>query len=139
MGFFMDGLDAEGYDRKYSDAQREIYQLVLDAQMAGIRMSKPGNSLNQVHGAASRVLRAGLVKLGILPKEMGNRRNAMRNPDRRLLVHPLALAAAAALIAGCATPPPAGSIMASETRPDHYETPPVQIPDQRRCRPAPSS
>ena len=63
---------------KYSDAQREIYQLVLDAQLAGIRMSKPGKSLNQVHGAASKVLRAGLVKLGILPPEMGNRRNALR-------------------------------------------------------------
>jgi Xaa-Pro aminopeptidase len=63
---------------KYSEAQREIYQLVLNAQEAAIRMSKPGMSINHVHGIASKVLRAGLVKLGILPKEMGNRRNAMR-------------------------------------------------------------
>lgn len=63
---------------KFSDAQREIYQLVLDAQMAAIRMAKPGKSMRQVHGAAAKVLRLGLVKLGILPAEMANSRSAKR-------------------------------------------------------------
>lgn len=63
---------------KFSEAQREIYQLVLDAQEAGIRMSKAGKTLFQVHGATSKVLRAGLVKLGILAPEMATRRGTLR-------------------------------------------------------------
>jgi Xaa-Pro aminopeptidase len=63
---------------KFSEAQREIYQLVLDAQEAGIRMAKTGKSLWQVHGAASKVLRRGLVKLGILAPEMATRASTLR-------------------------------------------------------------
>lgn len=53
---------------KFSKAQREIYEIVLAAEKAGIAASKPGAKLEQVHEAASNVLRAGLVKLGLLPK-----------------------------------------------------------------------
>ncbi len=63
---------------RFNDAQRELYQLVLDAQLAAIRMARPGKSLNQVHGAASKVLRTGLIRLGILPPEMSSARNSKR-------------------------------------------------------------
>ncbi|RTL41859.1 MAG: M24 family metallopeptidase [Candidatus Melainabacteria bacterium] len=63
---------------KFTEAQREIYQLVLDAQEAGIRMAKTGKTLFQVHGATSKVLRRGLVKLGIIAPEMGTRKGAIR-------------------------------------------------------------
>ncbi|MBX9939452.1 MAG: aminopeptidase P N-terminal domain-containing protein [Candidatus Obscuribacterales bacterium] len=53
---------------KFSKAQREIYEVVLAAEKAGIAMARPGAKLQQVHDRASEVLREGLVKLGILPK-----------------------------------------------------------------------
>jgi Xaa-Pro aminopeptidase len=52
---------------KFSDPQRAIYQLVLDAQVAAVKAARPGVPLAHVHQAASRVMRRGLIKLGILP------------------------------------------------------------------------
>lgn len=51
---------------KFSKAQREIYQIVLDAEKAGIAMAAPGVRLAEIHEKASQVLREGLVRLGIL-------------------------------------------------------------------------
>jgi len=50
----------------YSDAQRQLYQIVLDAQYAAIDMAKPGNRWIDSHDAAVRVITTGLVSLGIL-------------------------------------------------------------------------
>jgi Xaa-Pro aminopeptidase len=55
---------------KFNEAQRQIYQLVLDAQLAAIDVAKPGANLAQVHMAAADVLRRGLVKLGLLSAQM---------------------------------------------------------------------
>ncbi|MDR3613646.1 MAG: aminopeptidase P N-terminal domain-containing protein [Candidatus Obscuribacterales bacterium] len=55
---------------KFSDAQREIYALVLKAQLAAIDASKPGCTLRSVHEVAVQVLREGLVDLGVLPAGM---------------------------------------------------------------------
>jgi Xaa-Pro aminopeptidase len=52
---------------KFSEAQREIYEVVLRSQVAAIEAAKPGVPLAYVHETAARVLRRGLVKLGILP------------------------------------------------------------------------
>lgn len=52
---------------KFTDAQREIYQLVLDAQVAALNAVKPGVPLAHIHQTASRVIRRGLIRLGILP------------------------------------------------------------------------
>lgn len=54
---------------KFSPAQRDIYQLVLDANLAAITQVKPGNHWNSPHEAAVQVLTAGLVKLGLLQGE----------------------------------------------------------------------
>jgi Xaa-Pro aminopeptidase len=56
-------LPANGH---YSAAQAEIYNLVLDAQLAAIEEVQPGNHWNQPHEAAVRVITAGLVRLGLL-------------------------------------------------------------------------
>jgi Xaa-Pro aminopeptidase len=58
---------------KFSDAQKEIYELVLAAQLAAIKAAKPGADINHVHAAADNVLRRGLVKYGILPAEMASK------------------------------------------------------------------
>ncbi|MBY0359638.1 MAG: aminopeptidase P N-terminal domain-containing protein [Candidatus Obscuribacterales bacterium] len=54
---------------KFSEAQREIYQLVLDSQLAAIAACKPGAQLIDAHAAACKVLEAGLYRLNIIPGE----------------------------------------------------------------------
>jgi Xaa-Pro aminopeptidase len=51
---------------RFTDAQKAIYQLVLDANHAAIEQVKPGNHWNDPHTAAVKVLTKGLVKLGLL-------------------------------------------------------------------------
>ncbi len=51
---------------RFSKAQRAIYQLVLDAQLAAIEEVYPGNTWNAPHDAAVKVITRGLVKLGLL-------------------------------------------------------------------------
>ncbi|MGD8556571.1 MAG: M24B family metallopeptidase, partial [Chromatiales bacterium] len=51
---------------KFSEPQRLLYQLVLDAQHAAIDAVHPGNSWHAPHEAAVKVLTRGLVKLGLL-------------------------------------------------------------------------
>lgn len=50
----------------FSRVQREVYELVLEAQTAAIRKVKPGNHWNDPHNEAVRVLTKGLVGLGLL-------------------------------------------------------------------------
>jgi Xaa-Pro aminopeptidase len=51
---------------EFSSPQQTLYELVLAAQKAAIAEVKPGNTFNQVHDAAVRVLVTGLVELGLL-------------------------------------------------------------------------
>ena len=51
---------------RFSKAQRAIYELVLEAQLAAIEEVCPGNHWNAPHVAAVKVLTRGLVKLGLL-------------------------------------------------------------------------
>ena len=50
----------------FTESQKVLYQLVLDAQYAAIEKVKPGNHWNDPHDAAVAVLTKGLLKLGIL-------------------------------------------------------------------------
>jgi Xaa-Pro aminopeptidase len=50
----------------FSDAQRRIYDIVLDAQLTAIEAVKPGATLEEVHAAAVRVIAGGLLGLGLL-------------------------------------------------------------------------
>jgi Xaa-Pro aminopeptidase len=51
---------------RFSTPQREIYELVLDAQTAAIAATRPGATLDDVHRAAVGVICEGLVRLGVL-------------------------------------------------------------------------
>ena len=51
---------------RFSRAQAEIYQLVLDSQLAAIESVKPGIAYTAVHDVAVRVLTEGLVRLGLI-------------------------------------------------------------------------
>jgi len=50
---------------KFSRKQAEIYQLVLDAHYAAVKMLKPGIAFREVHFEAARVIFDGLKALGI--------------------------------------------------------------------------
>ena len=51
---------------RFTPAQREVYELVLEAQCASIRLCAPGNTWDDLHRAATRTLTRGLVRLGVL-------------------------------------------------------------------------
>jgi Xaa-Pro aminopeptidase len=51
---------------RFTRAQRAVYEVVLEAQLAAIDAVRPGNHWNHPHEAAVRVITQGLVKLGLL-------------------------------------------------------------------------
>ena len=51
---------------KFSEPQKLIYELVLDAQLAAIECVRPGRSWIEPHEAAVKVLTNGLIRLGLL-------------------------------------------------------------------------
>ena len=70
------GAEYEGYasditrtfpvNGKFTQAQKDIYQVVLRAQLAAIEQVKPGNHWNDPHVAAIKAVTQGLVDLSIL-------------------------------------------------------------------------
>ncbi|HIQ07523.1 MAG TPA: Xaa-Pro aminopeptidase [Thiotrichaceae bacterium] len=70
LGYASDITRTFPINGKFSEAQAALYQLVYDAQQAAIAMVKPGNTWDQPHEAAVRVLVEGLVDLAILSGEI---------------------------------------------------------------------
>lgn len=56
---------------RFTRAQRDIYEIVLAAQNAGIAAAKAGNHAADIQNACDEVLRAGLVKLGLVTEATG--------------------------------------------------------------------
>ena len=72
---------------RFSAEQREVYEIVLEAQRAGIAEVKPGASFLAAHHAAMRVLAAGLHRLGILTVEPEVAVRIDRQLHRRWTIH----------------------------------------------------
>ena len=51
---------------QFSDEQKALYQVVLDAQLAAIDAVRPNNTFNDPHEAALKVITQGLLDLGLL-------------------------------------------------------------------------
>jgi len=69
----------------FSEAQRELYEIVLEANLAAIDKVVSGNHWNDPHEAAVRVITKGLVKLGLLKGEL---RKLIKDEDyRRFFMH----------------------------------------------------
>lgn len=51
---------------KFSPAQREIYDIVLESLNTALTLFRPGTSIQEVTGEVVRIMITGLVKLGIL-------------------------------------------------------------------------
>ena len=54
----------------FSGPQQELYDVVLEAQLAAIDAVRPGNPFTAPHETAQRILADGLQQLGILTKEI---------------------------------------------------------------------
>jgi Xaa-Pro aminopeptidase len=55
---------------KFSAAQRDVYEVVLAAQLAAIDTARAGNHWNEPHDAAVRILVQGLIDLKLLEGEL---------------------------------------------------------------------
>jgi len=55
---------------KFSQQQRELYEIVLEANLAAIAKVVSGNHWNDPHNAAVRVITRGLVELGVLKGDL---------------------------------------------------------------------
>ncbi len=74
------GAEVEGYaaditrsfpiNGRFTEAQREVYQIVLAAQAAAIDAVRPGRRWNEPHDAALRVLVRGMLDLKLLEGEL---------------------------------------------------------------------
>ncbi|NGX15884.1 Xaa-Pro aminopeptidase [Wenzhouxiangella sp. XN24] len=70
---------------RFTDEQRALYEVVLEAQLAAIDKVRPGNHWNEPHEAAVRVLTRGLIRLGLLK---GRVPTLVKNGDyRRFYMH----------------------------------------------------
>ncbi|HEV7613716.1 MAG TPA: aminopeptidase P N-terminal domain-containing protein [Steroidobacteraceae bacterium] len=58
---------------RFTQPQRAVYEIVLEAQLAAIDKVRPGNHWNHPHEAAVRVITQGLVKLGLLEGKVAAR------------------------------------------------------------------
>jgi Xaa-Pro aminopeptidase len=56
----------------FTPAQREIYEIVLAAQEAGIKAAKPGARVSDIRAACADVVRKGLVRLGLIADATGD-------------------------------------------------------------------
>lgn len=72
---------------KFSDAQREVYQAVLDAADAAFAFAKPGVKFRDVHAAAMEVIAARLEGWGMLPGTAAESLAPDGQFHRRWMVH----------------------------------------------------
>ncbi len=72
---------------KFTEAQKEIYQLVLDAQLAAIDECRVGRPYNAPHEAARRVLAEGLIELGVITQELDEALDIEGGQLRRWYMH----------------------------------------------------
>ena len=57
---------------RYTTAQRDIYAIVLQAQEDAMQVARPGNSLATVHDKTVEVIKAGLLRLGLITDASGD-------------------------------------------------------------------
>lgn len=72
---------------QFSEAQKKLYQLVLDAQIAAFEVIRPNNTIKQASDAAIEVITQGLIDLDILKGELTD--NIERLTYREFYMHGL--------------------------------------------------
>jgi Xaa-Pro aminopeptidase len=71
----------------FSDEQRMIYDVVLEAQQAGIAAARPGATFSDVHKAAIAVIALHLDTWGLLPVSVAESLGEQGGQHRRWMVH----------------------------------------------------
>jgi Xaa-Pro aminopeptidase len=74
-------------DGTFTDAQRRVYQAVLDAADAAFAVAVPGNRFRDVHAAAMEVIAARLDEWGMLPVPAAEALTPEGQQHRRWMVH----------------------------------------------------
>jgi Xaa-Pro aminopeptidase len=72
---------------QFSNEQKQLYQLVLDAQLAAFEMIKPNNTIKQASDVAIAVITQGLLDLNILKGELAD--NIEQQTYREFYMHGL--------------------------------------------------
>ena len=72
---------------RFSEVQRRVYQVVLDAQQAGMDAVRPGNRFKDVHDAAIKVIAERLAEWGLLPVDVETSLGEEGGHHRRWMVH----------------------------------------------------
>lgn len=72
---------------KFSSEQTQLYNLVLDAQLASLELLKPGNNLKQATDKSIEVITQGLLDLGILTGTLED--NLQEQTYRQFYMHGL--------------------------------------------------
>jgi Xaa-Pro aminopeptidase len=73
QGYSVDVTRTIPVNGKYSRPQAGIYRLVWEAQRAGIAAARPGRTNADITGAANKVFREGLYKLGLITDPASDR------------------------------------------------------------------
>jgi len=72
---------------QFSTQQKQLYQLVLDAQLAAFEVIKPNNTIKQASDVAIAVITQGLIDLNILKGELAD--NIEQQTYRKFYMHGL--------------------------------------------------
>jgi Xaa-Pro aminopeptidase len=59
-------------DGKFTTLQRDVYDIVLQAQEEGIKAARPGATLQTIHAKTVEVIKAGLLRLGLIADASGD-------------------------------------------------------------------
>ena len=57
---------------RYTPAQKDIYAIVLQAQNEAMQIARPGSSLMAIHDKTVEVIKAGLLRLGLITDSSGD-------------------------------------------------------------------
>jgi Xaa-Pro aminopeptidase len=72
QGYTVDITRTYPVNGKFTQAQRDIYRVILAAQDAGIKAARAGNTAADITKASAEVAKAGLLELGLITDKSGD-------------------------------------------------------------------
>jgi Xaa-Pro aminopeptidase len=66
QGYTVDITRSYPVNGTYTEAQKDIYRIVLEAQEAGMRAARAGNKTADIEKAAEEIVKGGLMRLGLI-------------------------------------------------------------------------
>lgn len=72
QGYTIDITRTYPINGSFTSLQKDIYRLVLEAQEAAMAAAKPGNKTSDIEKASEAVIKAGLLKLGLITDASGD-------------------------------------------------------------------